>query len=142
MQVLKGRYPALCLFVACFRTHQHLGHIGPTLGVYKEYIRRGIAIIRLLRHAGLGRGNILQTRCHTGSTTAQYSFTDRVLCTTRHATKFREVTMKNDEVIHKNSYFPCYHSLNFLIKLRGVDFSMMGRVIALSTCVMRLCNPN
>jgi hypothetical protein len=56
----------LCLFVGCFTAHQHLGHIGPTLGGDKEYIRRGMAISRLLRQAGLGRGSILPTRCHTG----------------------------------------------------------------------------
>jgi hypothetical protein len=32
----------VCLFVGCFTAHQHLGHIGPTLGGDKEYIRRGI----------------------------------------------------------------------------------------------------
>jgi hypothetical protein len=48
------------LFVGCFTAHQHLGHIGPTLGGDKEYIR--IAISRLLRQLGLGR--ILPTCCH------------------------------------------------------------------------------
>jgi hypothetical protein len=57
----------VCLFVACFTAHQHLGHIGPTLVVDKKYIRREIAISRLLRHAGLGRGSILPTRCQAGN---------------------------------------------------------------------------
>jgi hypothetical protein len=59
----------VCLLLACFTAHQHLFHIGPTLSVDKEYIRRGIAISRLLRQAGLGRGSILPTRCHTGKNT-------------------------------------------------------------------------
>jgi hypothetical protein len=58
----------VCLFVGCFTAHQHLGHIGPTLGGDKEYIGRGMAISRLLRQAGLGRGSILPIRCHTGAT--------------------------------------------------------------------------
>jgi hypothetical protein len=53
------------LFVCCFTAHQHLGHIGPTICGDNKYIRRGIAIIRHLRQAGLGRGSILPIRCHS-----------------------------------------------------------------------------
>jgi hypothetical protein len=68
----KAGKPLLLLFVACFTAHQHLGHIGPTLRIDKEYIRRGIATSRLLRQAGLGRGSILPTRCHTGNATPTF----------------------------------------------------------------------
>jgi hypothetical protein len=57
------------VFVGCFSAHQHLGHIGPTLGDDKEYIRWGLAISRLLRQAGLGRDGNLSTRCLTGGGT-------------------------------------------------------------------------
>jgi hypothetical protein len=45
--------------------HQHLGHIGPTLGGGRSTLVVA-AISRLLQQAGLDRGSILPIRCHAG----------------------------------------------------------------------------